>query len=207
MRFLVTTGFRATSVLFGLLLATFLSSNAGAVSFDEAYRALQGVDEDFVNSGTICEYVARLELQKEFPPSRHEVLIGVSYLVDDQVVGELDVVIQERVSRTIEVIGEVKCWKNLESGLEKANEQEQRFRTTLADVASSLRFVKFDGSRGTLMPFERATFVSNLEHLSIGQKGARAVGYDRELEMSLEELMDLRKKLMSGSRKSGAKKR
>ena len=191
-----------------LLLASLqlqVGSSAWAIGFDEAWNALQKSEEDFVNTGTICEHVARLELSRDFPSPKYQIDIGVSYLAGDQVIGELDVLVLEKKTGQVPVIGEVKCWRDLPAGLKKAQEQEVRFFETLEagerDPNLAVQFVKFIGSNALDSAFRPSQFMQRPDHLSIGQKGARAVGYDRELEMTLEELMDLRKKLLSRKRR------
>jgi hypothetical protein len=193
--------FRQSAPLFTLTAFILTATNAQALSLNDAFDALQKSKENFVNTGAVCEHVAKLELEQEFPPSRYQIEIGISYLTADQVVGELDVVVIEKSTGQVPVVGEVKCWKNLDSGLDKAKEQEVRFLETLDQnrahpEKTALSFTRFTDSGESAVPVKPESFRRNPDHLSIAQKGARAVGYDRELDMTLEELMELRKKLM-----------
>ena len=190
--------FLALLALLGLLI---LPTPARAVSFEQAFERLRKVHDDFVNTGTVCEHVARMELEERYPPSRYQIDIGVSYLAGDQVVGELDVLVLEKSSGRVPVIGEVKCWRDLRAGLDKAHEQRERFLQALEqgrkDPKLEVQFVRFTGSESETTPYEAKQFLPLPEHISVAQKGGRALGYDVELEMSLEQLMELRKKLLA----------
>jgi hypothetical protein len=191
---------------FKIALVLLLSGSAAstpsayAIGPEAAFELLKNVPEDFVNSGTVCEYVARLELKADYPEGRYEIEIGVSYLSQNQVIGELDVLIREKGTGRVPVVGEVKCWRDLRAGLRKATEQEARFRETIElgrqHPESAVSFTQFFGSKERPMFLEQRAFTPSFDYISLGQKGARAVGYDRELEMTLEELMELRKRLM-----------
>jgi len=187
-----------TLVTFASVISTPWTSHA--IGLDAAFEKLKHEKDDFVNTGAVCEYVARLELQEDYPVNRFEIDIGVSYIAGDQVLGELDVVIRDRKTGTIPAIGEVKCWKNLKSGLEKAQEQEARFREALLsgglNPAPAVSFTRFVEGGELPVSIQAGSFPASLDHISIGQNGAKKVGYDRELEMTLEQLMELRKRLM-----------
>jgi hypothetical protein len=186
------------------VLAFFLSTSSFAIGIDAAFELLKYEKEDFVNTGAVCEHVARLELQEDYPLNRFEIDIGVSYIAGDQVLGELDVVIRDRKTGTIPAIGEVKCWKNLKSGLEKAQEQEARFREALQagrlSSSQAVSFTRFVEGGENPVSIQAGSFPASFDHFSIGQNGAKKVGYDRELEMTLEQLMELRKRLMGRKR-------
>jgi len=176
---------------------------AQAVTPSEAFLALREVEDDFVNTGTICEHVAKLELQKEFDPKKYDTWIGISYSVGQEVIGELDAVVLDRASRKVVLIGEVKCWRNLEAGLEKAHSQEERFRSAVRGeypYEGQIEFFKMQPGSDPIA-FDSWAFDRDVEYISIGQKGAVAAGYDRELEMGLEDLMQVRKQILSIKRR------
>ncbi len=172
---------------------------AFAVGMKEAFESLRNVDDDFVNTGTICEHVAKLEVQGQYPESRFDTFVGVTYRVGQEVIGELDLVVRDRSLRKVVLVGEVKCWRDLRAGLEKAHEQEARFRETLVEqqrMGEPVEFVKFL-PHGKTVEFDSSEFDSAVEYIAIAQNGSRRVGFDQELELSLEDLMQLRKQILS----------
>ena len=173
--------------------------SAHAVGMKEAFEALRFVEDDFINTGTICEHVAKLEVQKSYPEARFDTWVGVTYRVGQEVIGELDLVVRDRSLQKVVLVGEVKCWRNLPAGLEKAQEQEARFRETLAEqqrLGEPVEFVKFL-SQGKTVEFDSSEFDAKVDYIAIAQNGSRRIGFDQELELGLEELMELRKQILS----------
>lgn len=66
---------RALGILFGFVL---LSSSALA-AWSEDFVALRDVARSYEDSGSICEEVARLEVQRDFPAPQYEVHVGIAY--------------------------------------------------------------------------------------------------------------------------------
>ncbi|MNL55766.1 hypothetical protein D3C87_1791990 [compost metagenome] len=97
-------------------------------------------------------------------------------------------VIFEKATKKVVVSAEVKCWNSFQGAKKKATEQRRRFIKYI-NSGYKLFFESKD------LKFERWQFEDIRQFLMISQKGGKKQGFDRELEMSLNELMALRKKL------------
>lgn len=173
-------------ILAVLVLFASVSANAAAVWMEE-FEQIKHVARSFEDSGSICEEVAKLEVEKEFPTPQYSVLVGIAYGDEKRVVGELDIVIFDNNLQKVIKIAEVKCWKDLKAGLEKAKEQRARFLTA---IRSSKKIIFRSTSTQELFDSEKFKYVKDF--YSVAQRGSMAVGFDRELKLSLLELRDLR---------------
>lgn len=173
-----------------LLIVSFFSVAAFATIQDEAL-ALKDTPRDYFDTGAICEEVARLDLAKEYPAPQYKVMTGIAYDNGDGTDGELDVIVFDNNTNKALLIGEVKCWTKLAAGLDKAKKQRARF-FGYRDNARNLRLKATHGTE----TFTRDQFAYVNEFITIGQKGAKAYGFDRELNYSLRDLMDLRDIMM-----------
>lgn len=177
---------RGSMKIFVLLLAL-LSSNTVFASWEEDFELIKNVPRSYEDSGSICEEVARVQVQREFPAPQYNVIVGIAYGDASHVIGELDVVIFDNNIQKVVKIGEVKCWKDLPGGLEKAHEQRARFLKTVRSNKAT-RF--FNTSTKENYSPEQFQFVN--EFFSIAQKGSVAQGFDRELEYTLLEMKNHR---------------
>ena len=168
--------------------ALFFSISASAISLNQAYEALKFSEANIAPEGAICEQVARLELLEEYPADRFDIEMGIEYTDGRKSYGELDVVIFDKPSKKAILVAEVKCWKSFKGGLKKAREQRARFLRALQS-GSSLSLKSADYS------FQRSQFEGLNQFISIAQKGAVAEGFDRELEMSMKDLDQLRRQV------------
>jgi len=168
------------------LFVLFVSFSAHA-TWEEDFAQLKNIPRSYEDSGSICEEVGRLEMQKEFPAPQYSVIVGIAYGDEARVIGELDLVIFDNNLQKVIKIGEVKCWKDVRGGLEKAREQRARFLKAIRSNRS-LRF--FSTSTKEAFPQEKFEYVQ--EFFSMAQKGSVAQGFDRELEYTLKEMHDYR---------------
>lgn len=174
------------------IVALFISFSAfAAPSLDQIVLALKDAPRDYFDTGAICEEVARLELQQEFQTPQYKVLTGISYDNGDGTAGELDVIVFDNNTNKVIKIAEVKCWNKLDAGLVKAKKQRARFLGYRAN-AKELSFKKTHSTE----TFTKDQFAYVNDFITIGQQGAVARGYDRELEYSLRDLMTLRELMM-----------
>lgn len=171
------------------LFTLFFSLNLFA-NYEDDFDAVQKRRPNLESKGTICEELAVLQLKKEYP--HNEVYSGIVYGDRHGAVGELDLVVLDRNGSKAIVIGEVKCWKDFREGLSKAKEQRKRFFKTMSSAAP----VEFFYLKDRDLKFTKNDFDSVSEFISIGPKGAKSLGYDVELEYSLEELMSMRVEIM-----------
>lgn len=165
------------------LITAFLFSSIAAASWEQDFELLKDVPVSYEAAGTICEEIARLDMQVEYPAPQYNVLVGIAYGNEERVIGELDVVIFDNNIQKVAKIAEVKCWKDLKAGMEKAHEQRARF---IKAIRSGKPLEFFSTSTKEVFPQEQ--FENVKEFFSIGQKGATAFGFERELEYTLLEV-------------------
>ncbi|XGC79479.1 hypothetical protein ACES2L_09080 [Bdellovibrio bacteriovorus] len=170
-----------------ILMAVLLSCSLSLASWQEDFEVLKEVAVSYEASGTICEEIARLDMQDEYPSPQYSVINGIAYGDEEKVIGELDVVIFDNNTQTVLKIAEVKCWKDPKAGLEKAHEQRARFIKAIRS-GKPLRFF----STSSEEVFAQTQFQNVKEFFSIAQKGTRAFGFERELEYTLIELKNYR---------------
>jgi hypothetical protein len=182
------------------VLGTFvvLFSIFAHADLQQDYLELKDHGRSLQDTGTICEEVAVLEMQRQYGP-QYTVLSGIEYGDQNRTIGELDLIVFDKNTNQAVLIGEVKCWKSMGGGLRKAHEQRQRFLQSL----SSNKPLKFRLKDDPSIPFTKDQFTDAEEFISIAQKGSISSGYDMELEHSLNELMTLRDMIMK-CQKSGS---
>lgn len=168
--------------LFFLLFSFALSTTANA-SWEEDFAQLKDRPRSYEDTGAICEELARLKFEKIFNNSQYEVVVGIAYGDSRRTIGELDVVVFDRVQRNVLRVAEVKCWKDLDGGLKKAREQRMRFLTNI----KSSKPIYFQ-STSTDELYDTGQFKNVAAFTSLGQKGSKLAGYDDELDYELREL-------------------
>jgi len=165
---------------------------AFASSIDDRFEELRDSGEKYQIVGTVCEQVAKLEMAAEYPAPQYEVVTGIAYRSGDKTIGELDVVVFEAATQNAIIVSEVKCWNNLNGALHKAHEQRARFQKTLKKGIKLKMECTDHSCRYTEKNFR------NIQNFStIAQQGATDYGFDRELEFPLDQLMELRARLMT----------
>ncbi|WII71184.1 hypothetical protein QJS83_12005 [Bdellovibrio sp. 22V] len=169
--------------MLGFFFAVILSSTTVFADWAQDFAELKNIPRSYEDSGSICEEIARLDLQKEFPAPQYEVIVGIAYGDATRVIGELDVVIFDKNIQKVIKIAEVKCWKDMRGGLQKALEQRARF---LKSIRSSKQLVFKSTSTKEVFDAEKFEYVE--EFFTMGQKGTVAVGYEREMEYTHKEM-------------------
>lgn len=168
----------------------FVTTHAFAGLGDD-FRELKDTGSNYEVVGTVCEEVAKLRFEEEFPSHKYEVTTGVEYGDGGRTLGELDVVVYDKNTQAVVRVAEVKCWRNLGGALQKARSQRQRFITNLRSN-KQIYFKSLHGSR----QFRKSNFDGVKEFMAVAQKGARTAGFDRELPYELSELMKLRQMMI-----------
>ena len=179
---------------FIFLAITFISlfSYAG---LEEEMIALKDVPRDYFDTGAICEEVARLNMIQVYPAPQYKVLTGVAYDNGQGTSGELDVVVFDMNTNKAIKVAEVKCWNKLGQALDKAYKQRKRF-FGYRDNSENIGYKKAHSNE----TFTKDQFAYVTEFITIGQAGAKAAGFDEELQYSLKELMTLRDMMMKCQR-------
>lgn len=168
---------------FTSFVLAFLCSATTFATWQEDFSQLKSIPRSYQDAGAICEEVARLDMQKEYPAPQFTLINGIAYGDADRTIGELDVVVFDNNLHKVVRIAEVKCWRDLGGGLSKAHEQRQRFLKNLR--SNKVLFFK---STSTQELFNQDEFEHVKEFITIGQKGSVAAGYDQELNYTLKEL-------------------
>lgn len=177
--------------LFMLALVSVWGGQAWAYSaWQDAYvNRLRNISVNYQVDGAICEQVARLELEAEYPRQQYKVDVNLAYGLGNQVLGELDVVVSEKFSDAVILVGEVKCWT--EPGRAQAKGAAQRLRFMDHIQRTQGLWVRQDHRY-----FKMSRFGDLRDFVLIGPRGSRRHGFERELRLGLEDLMDLRRTMM-----------
>lgn len=177
------------SHLFSIVLVLFASHAFAGLGED--FNKLKHSGSDYEVVGTVCEEVAKLRFQEEFPSSKFEVITGVEYNDGSRTIGELDVVVFEKFSMKVVRVSEVKCWRDLGGALSKAHSQRKRFVNHL----NSNKPIYFR-SLHSQHQFKEAHFLSVRDFTAVAQMGSKSAGFDYELPYDLKDLMKLRQMMM-----------
>lgn len=176
---------------FVLSLVLLLSSTTAFAELTETFEKIRNQARHYRDPGAVCEEVARAEFSELYPAPQYEVIVGVAYNLKGRTVGELDMVLLDKNTQKVAMVGEVKCYTNLKNGLTKAKQQRKRFLTHLG-AGQPLEFV--NTTTGLKYSYEQFQYVR--EFISVSQKGGKAVGFDYELEHSLDEMSQLRDQIV-----------
>lgn len=164
---------------------------AAYAAWQSAYvNQLRNISVNYQVEGAICEQVARLELEREYPRAEYRIDVNLTYGLANQVLGELDIVVTARYSDAVVLVGEVKCWTEPGRAQAKGSAQRVRFMDHLQTTPALwvrhenryLKMSRFDGLRDFIL---------------IGPRGTRSHGFERELRLGLADLMDLRRTMMA----------
>lgn len=160
-------------------------------AWEEDFEKLKNVERSFEDAGAICEEVAALDLREQYPAPQFEVIVGIAYGDLKRTIGELDVVVLDLQKDKVVKIAEVKCWKDMKAGLQKARDQRNRFLRTLATDHQ----IYFEVLSESASDFDRKNFAGLKEFISIGPAGSKNAGYEQELEYTLRELHQMRSEM------------
>lgn len=166
-----------------LTLSVLFLSSVCFATWEEDFQALKNRPRSYEDAGAICEELARIKFEKKFNNSNYEVVVGIEYADTQRTIGELDIVVFDRNESMVKYVAEVKCWKNMGGGLQKAREQRMRFLTNL----NSKKPIYFQ-STSTQEVYDINQFKNIAAFTTLGQKGAVLNGYDDELEYELRDL-------------------
>lgn len=174
-----------------LFVALLVFSGSAFATWSQDFAELKDIPRSYEDSGSICEEVARLEMQRSFPAPQYKVEVGIAYGDGTRTIGELDVVIFDNNLNKVYKIAEVKCWKDLRAGLQKAMDQRARF-LKYNRSGKPLYF----RSTSTKVAYDKAQFDHVDEFFSIAQKGGTKYGFDVELEYDLKQMHTYRTEML-----------
>jgi hypothetical protein len=159
----------------------------------ETFDLLKDLPENFTVFGSVCEEVAKLDLKEMYPESEYYTRVGINYESNGRVAGELDTIVFRNDTGEAVIIGEVKCWKNMNKAIKKAHEQLSRFDRHMDGNKIDSMYEVDDQSQ----VYQTTQFDEDPRQMTIGQKGATAHGFTMELDLSLQELHRLHEMLVA----------
>lgn len=162
------------------------------------FDRLGAVGVNYKTEGVVCEQIARLQLYEQFPESRYQITTGVEYLVDDRIVGELDLVVVDRQTAMVVLLGEVKCWRSLDKAMDKAKSQRDRFLWTYQQNKSVIVF----RPKEKQLVLSSADFEKLQGYIFVSQVGGKKWGFTQELPYRLSELESLQEHLIQCQKKN-----
>lgn len=173
------------------LLVLFMSATqAQAEDIEFYFNKFKDSGVDFEPDGRICEEVAAHALEKEFGAD-HDLIQSVEYSLGRLTVGQLDILVKNRLTGKVVLISEVKCWKNPKGGLKKAVSQRNRFENAIKNRTNQVIFENMSAAQLAVEDFQ-----SPYIYRSISQKGGAEFGFDQELNLTLKELSQLRMRIL-----------
>lgn len=186
--------------LFGFALALLFSLSVFAAKpvtpltprLQELYNVLSKVPVNYKPDGIVCEQVVALQTREAFPADHYDITTGVEYEIGDGTLGELDLVVLNKETRKVELVGEVKCWHDFGAALDKASVQRDRFLWNLTQFPQKIVFKAHDAR----FNFTEANFHGLTQFIFISQMGGVKKGFNEEIPYNLGEMELLREKLV-----------
>lgn len=186
------------TLLVGLILcAPAFAKLGGPVSVRNYIDALRSFPINYQSAGAICEQVARVDLAESFPADRYYIDTGIAYGEEDGLsqrpLGEIDVAVFDRMTDQAVQIIEMKCWNNnQEIAYSKARSQRSRFLNQVQFGASIS--LKSSLRRYTVEQFRN---MPPAAYRLGGPKDSSPFGFDYELPLSYNQLMNLRDEMIA----------
>lgn len=139
---------------------------------------------NYKTEGVVCEQLSVLHFQSLYPVDKYFVESGVEYSSAGQTIGELDLVVSEKDSGRVVLVGEVKCWKSLDEAMDKAKLQRDRFLWSLQSKSTELVFK----SKSQVRTYSVQDFQAVDSYLFVSQIGGKKWGFNLELPYLLWQL-------------------
>lgn len=156
------------------------------------FDAIKDTGVNYKPDGAVCEQVVILQMQQSYPADHYALTSGVEYDVGDGTVGELDLVVVNKDTQHVELVGEVKCWHDFSAAMDKAKMQRDRFMWHLTQFASKIVFTPHDPD----FKFTESSFHGLEKFIFISQMGGVRKGFDVEIPYNLGEMQQLQEALV-----------
>jgi Holliday junction resolvase-like predicted endonuclease len=177
------------SLFCALVFSSFVHAKpSSSPRIDEYFKILSYEKTDFDPTGAVCERVAIKEVETIYPSVNYNIINSISYDERKTTIGELDLVIFDKISGKVEAIAEVKCWKSFSGALKKVKNQRMRF---ISHLNNNIVLQDTEGKK-----YSKDLFKNVQRYFSISQSGGMNQGFDFELSLDLNELMQLRSQLL-----------
>ena len=177
-------------------LAIFSISHAASATQQQInadFEALKTLPQDYQQFGNICEQVARLRVQEQYAAPQYEVVVGIGYDGHGRTLGELDVVVFRSSDNEAILVGEVKCWKNLDAARAKAESQLRRFEGHINGGSKLFMYTTEERDR---QAFFASQFDESPQYITVSQDGGEDHGFDMTLGLNMAEVIELRDMLI-----------
>ena len=175
----------AIASLFASSSLTFAASKLSR----EYFELLKDLPYDYVSDvGKVCERVAELQLEKEFPLEDFLIIPNVIYEKEDDNenrvrLGELDIVVVDKCDSKVVLIAEVKCWQNRSKAAKKAKKQLRRFERTISDRLIRKNSMSSAGSLDWIEAFDSSTSIISDD----GDDGLEVPSFDIQILTQIED--------------------
>ncbi len=187
----ISSGAILRAALFSLLLLSTLNPANAALSEEDYFEELGRIPANYKVFGTVCEEMARIDLEEEYHRDFYDIKVGIEYRNANRTVGELDVIIFRRSDEEAIMVAEVKCWRNFQGALKKANRQLGRFQNN-----SGNENIRFIGRENGVQEYHWTQFDELTNYQKISQLGGREAGFDRTLTLDIAAIKRLHGRLM-----------
>lgn len=161
------------------------------------FEVLKKIPANYKTEGTACEQAARIEAYQTYPADRFAITTGVEYDIGDGTLGELDLLVIDKASDKVVVVGEVKCWRSFDSALDKAKYQRDRFLWNLQKYPKQIHFIAHEEG----FAFTAESFSNLNQFIFISQAGGTKKGFDQEIPYTLLEMDEISQKLVRCQKK------
>ncbi len=167
-------------------------------SLQEAFLYLSQQKANYKAEGVVCEQLAKREFTKQYSKADYYIDVGVEYQDSQgQTIGELDLVVYDLRRKMIELLVEVKCWRSLDQGMDKAQFQRDRFLYALQTQQQNLVFV----SKNPHQQYSHLSFSEVLNYRFASQVGGKKWGFDLEIPFTLSDIELLQQHLVRCQKK------
>ena len=167
-------------------------SFAGVV--EDLFPQLRAQPVSYKVFGTVCEQIAKLEMMEQYDAKDYIVTSGIVYQNSTRTLGELDIVVLRRSDEEAILVGEVKCWRDLNGAQKKAQSQLSRFTETIA----SGKRISMHSDGETAKSYDRDQFDEQPKIITISQEGGEEFGFDHTIQIDLQDARDLYRMLNQG---------
>lgn len=162
------------------------------------FEVLKKIPANYKTEGTACEQAARIEAyNSSYPADRFVITTGVEYDIGDGTLGELDLVVIDKATDKVVLVGEVKCWRSFDSALDKAKYQQDRFLWNLRQYPQKIHFIAHEEG----FAFTAEQFSGLNQFVFISQAGGTKKGFDQEIPYTLLEMDEISQVLVRCQKK------
>jgi hypothetical protein len=170
---------------------------AGEPTVESDYQKLSQIPAKYEVFGTICEYLAALRLEDQYPKSKYSIEVGIEYRAGGRTVGEIDVVVFRKSDKEAVAVGQVKCRKNMGSARSHANEQNERFRSTMSGSGQHSGAVTFRSTSKPDLVVTAEQMDEIADYFTAAQAPGAQNGWTMDVGHDLDTVSDMRDRLLA----------